>query len=74
MTQAEFETFISEYFESMKTSMLENVPHFPQEWNGLHVRAILALGADLKKQPDCVKRAAREVSRSECSPRLQFPG
>jgi hypothetical protein len=44
-----------------RVRLLDNIKHFPKQWNGCHVRALLALMVKDDADRLCVKRADREL-------------
>lgn len=63
MTNEELDQFIDEYTESLNRKLKEAAKRFPEQFNGLHVRA---LAQDMTTHhQESIKKARREVVQLE---------
>ena len=56
--------FVRELTTGLKERLNKAVTHFPDDWDGHHIRALAAMFADDYLGPDCVMRAKRQIRRS----------
>lgn len=62
MEKSELERIAKEYCDSLYNRIIDNIPKFEKDWNGLHVRAVAFIIQELP-HPN-VKKAIKQIKRS----------
>jgi len=62
MTQPELEEIAKRYCDSLHRLLLRNIPHFEEDWDGCHVRAVAWMIQEVPHPS--VKKAIRQIRKS----------